>query len=184
MKYTYVGKNLEVGARLKARLAKKTAKLEKFFNPETEATATFSIVKNQHTLELTIFQNGILFRAEERSDDMYVSIDKVVDVIERQIRKNKTRLARRIRENAFKPDAAGDMPADDYDDTSYVVEEPEYVIARNKKFQVKPMAVDEAILQMNLLGHEFYVFINAESKQVNVVYKRKDESYGIIEPEY
>lgn len=174
---------MEVGQRLKERLIKKVGKLEKFFNADTEATATFNIVKNQHILELTIIQNGILFRSEEGSDDMYVSIDRVVDVIERQIRKNKTRLARKIRENAFRNDneVSG---GDDYDDNSYIVEEQAYDIARTKKFEVKPMTVDEAILQMNLLGHEFFVFFNSESKQVNVVYRRKDSRYGLIEPEY
>ena len=167
---------MDIGPRLKERLIKKTAKLEKFFNPDTEANATFSINKNQHILDLTIMQNGVLFRAEERTDDMYVSIDRVIDVIERQIRKNKTKLSRRIHENAFK--------AEDADETSYIVEDSDYSIARVKKFQVKPMAIDEAILQMNLLGHEFYVFCNAETKQVNVVYRRKDSSYGLIEPEF
>jgi putative sigma-54 modulation protein len=176
MKYVFVGKNIEVGSRLKERLVKKVGKLDKFFNPDTEATATFSIIRSQHILELTIMQNGILFRAEEHSDDMYISIDKVVDVIERQIRKNKTRLARRFHGNAFLNEG--------YEDTSYILEERDYDIARVKKFQVKPMTIDEAILQMNLLGHMFFVFINSDSKQVNVVYKRKDESYGLIEPEY
>ena len=176
MKYKFVGKNIEVGNRLKERLIKKVGKLEKFFSPNDEATATFGILKNRHTLELTIIHNGIMFRGEESSEDMYVSIDKVIDVIERQIRKNKTRLARRIHENSFKND--------DYDDTTYVVEENEYNIARVKRFQIKPMTIDEAILQMNLLGHMFFVFINSESKQVNVVYKREEDSYGLIEPEY
>ena len=176
MKYVFVGKNMEVGGILKERLMKKVKKLEKFFNPDTEATAAFSIEKNRHTLELTIIHNGIMFRGEESSDDMYISIDKVVDVIERQIRKNKTRLMKRMHANAFKND--------DYDDTSFIVEESEYNIVRTKKFQIKPMTIDEAILQMNLLGHLFFVFINAESKQVNVVYKRQEDSYGLIEPEY
>ena len=182
MKYIFVGKNIEVGNRLKDRLTKKVGKLEKFFNPETEATATFGIIKNRHILELTIIQNGILFRAEEQSDDMYVSIDKVVDVIERQIRKNKTRLARRFKETAFRIDEDADYQ--ESDDASYIVEEQEYNIAKVKKFQIKPMTQDEAILQMNLLGHAFFVFVNSESKDVNVVYKRNDESYGLIEPEY
>jgi len=182
MKYTFVGKNIDVGNRLKERLTKKIAKLEKFFNPETEATATFSIVRNLHILELTIIQNGILFRAEERSDDMYVSIDKVIDVIERQIRKNKTRLARRVKENAFIHD--DDVGFEETEDASYIVEEQEFEIARVKKFQIKPMTLDEAILQMNLLSHEFFVFVNSESKDVNVVYKRSGDSYGLIEPEY
>ena len=181
MKYIFVGKNIEVGNRLKERLEKKVGKLEKFFNPETEATATFSIIRNRHILELTIIQNGILFRAEEQSDDMYVSIDKVVDVIERQIRKNKTRLARRIRENAFKSD--DDLSFEENDDAVYIVEEHEFNIARIKKFAVNPMTTDEAILQMNLLSHVFYVFVNADTNRVNVIYRRNDDSYGLMEPE-
>jgi putative sigma-54 modulation protein len=176
MKYIFVGKNMEVGGRLKDRLVKKLGKLEKFFNPETEANVTMSIQKNWHILELTIAQNGITFRAEEKSDDMYVSIDKVVDIIERQIRKNKTRLSRRIHENAFKS-------IEDFDDSRYIVEEQDYRVLRTKKFPVKPMTPDEAILQMNLLSHEFFVFVNSDTKQTNVVYKRKDDSYGLIEPE-
>ena len=175
MKYIFVGKNIEVSGRLKDRLIKKVGKLEKFFSPDTEAIAKFSIIRNQHILELTIPQGGMLFRAEERSDDMYASIDKAIDVIERQIRKNKTRLARRIHENAFKTAEA--------EDANYIVEESEYLIERTKKFQIKPMTVDEAILQMNLLGHVFFVFFNSESKQVNVVYKRNEGNYGLIEPE-
>ena len=184
MKYTFVSKNIDIGNRLKERLAKKVGKLEKFFNADTEATATFSIIKNDHILELTIVQNGILFRAEEHTGDMYESIDKVVDVIERQIRKNKTRLARRIHGGAFRSAEPGAGPDSEPDDSSYIVEDSDYSIAKTKKFQVKPMAIDEAILQMNLLSHVFYVFINSDSKQVNVVYKRKDGTYGLIEPEY
>ncbi|MDR1440453.1 MAG: ribosome-associated translation inhibitor RaiA [Clostridiales bacterium] len=176
MKYIFVGKSMEVGSRLKERAVKKLGKLEKFFSPETEAVVTMSIQKNWHIFELTIAQSGITFRAEEKSDDMYVSIDKAVDIIERQIRKNKTRLSRRIHESAFKS-------IEDFDDSRYIVEEQDYRVLRTKKFPVKPMTADEAILQMNLLSHEFFVFVNSETKQTNVVYKRKDDSYGLIEPE-
>jgi putative sigma-54 modulation protein len=176
MKYIFFGKNVEVSNKLKDRLMKKVGKLEKFFNPDTEATVRFSKIKSQQILELTIMQNGILFRAEERSDDMFASIDKTIDVIERQIRKNKTRLARRIHENAFK--------SMDADDVAEAVEENEFHIERVKKFQIKPMTADEAILQMTLLGHEFFVFFNSDSKQVNVVYKRHEGNYGLLEPEY
>jgi putative sigma-54 modulation protein len=181
MKYRFVGKNMEVNEHLRNRFAKKAAKLEKFFNPDTEAIATMSILKNWHVLELTIVQNGITFRAEEKSNDMYVTIDRAVDIIERQIRKNKTRLSKKIHENAFKPAADG---AEEAEETGFVVEEREFPLLRTKKFPVKPMTVDEAILQMNLLSHEFFVFVNSETKQVNVVYKRKDDSYGLIEPEF
>jgi len=188
MKYRFVGKNMDVGERLKQRVIKKTAKLAKFFHPDTEAAVTTSILKNWHVLELTIVQNGITFRAEEKSDDMYVSLDKAVEIIERQIRKNKTRLARRIHESSLRDPAAlggvADYDADGLeDDSSYVVEEQDYQILRTKKFSLKPMTVEEAILQMNLLSHEFFVFVNDDTKLVNVVYKRKDDSYGLIEPD-
>ena len=176
MKYRIIGKNLEVSEELKLRISKKFKKLEKFFNEDTEAVITMSIQRNRHILELTIVQNGITFRAEEQTNDMYVSIDRVVEIIERQIRKNKTRLSRKIHENAFKFSAP-------MESSSFVVEEDEYKIMRSKKFPIKPMTVDEAILQMNLLTHSFFVFTNSETNQVNVVYKRKDENYGLIEPE-
>ena len=167
---------MEVSSSLKERAKKKINKLDKFFSADTEANIVMSIQKGRHIIELTIRHNGMLFRAEEKSDDMYASIDRAVDIVERQIRKNKTRLARKIHESAFKS-------VDVMDETTYVEEEHEYKVVRSKKFQVKPMTVDEAILQMNLLGHEFFVFTNTETKMVNVVYKRMDEDYGLIEPE-
>ena len=171
-----VGKNMDVSQNLKERANKKIKKLDKFFSTDTEANVVMSIQKGRHILELTIRHNGILFRAEEKSDDMYASIDRAVDIVERQIRKNKTRLSRKIRESAFKS-------IDVMDETAYVEEEHEYNLVRSKKFQVKPMTVEEAILQMNLLSHEFFVFVNSETKMVNVVYRRKDEDYGLLEPE-
>jgi putative sigma-54 modulation protein len=176
MKHRIIGKNMDVSDGLKKRIAKKLGKLEKFFSPETEAVVTMSILKNWHILELTIVQNSMTFRAEEKSNDMYVSIDSAVDVVERQIRKNKTRLAKRIHENAFNP-------ADAFEDSSFVVEEADYKVARSKKFPLKPMTLDEAILQMNLLSHAFFVFVNADTKRINVVYRRKDGDYGLIEPD-
>ena len=176
MKYKLIGKNIEISDVLRTRIEKKFKKLEKFFGPETEAVITMRIQKNWHILELTIVHNGITFRAEEKTDDMYASIDKVCDIIERQIRKNKTRLARRIHENAFKS-------VEPTEENSFIVEEQDYIIKRTKRFPIKPMTADEAILQMNLSGHEFFVFTNSETRQVNVVYKRKEDSYGLIEPE-
>jgi putative sigma-54 modulation protein len=135
-----------------------------------------SVEKSRQKLETTIHSQNTIYRVEEITTDMYASIDKAIDVIERQIRKNKTRLSRRIHENAFKSAEA--------DDVNFIVEESDYHIERTKKFQIKPMTVDEAILQMNLLGHEFFVFYNSESRSVNVVYRRKEGNYGLIEPEY
>ncbi|MCL2164234.1 MAG: ribosome-associated translation inhibitor RaiA [Oscillospiraceae bacterium] len=175
MKCTIVGKNMSVSSILKERAIKKINKLDKFFSSETEANATMSILKNWHIFELTIKHKGIVFRAEERSDDMYASIDRAVDIVERQIRKNKTRLSRKIHEAAFKI-------TDVMDETIYVEEEYEFKVVRSKKFSLKPMTAEEAILQMNLLSHEFFVFVNSDTRQVNVVYKRDSGDYGLIEP--
>jgi putative sigma-54 modulation protein len=177
MKFKITGKNVDVTDALKERVSKKLGKLEKFFNPQTEAQVTMSIQKNRHILEVTIPFGGMTLRAEVAGDDMYACIDKAEDILERQIRKYKTKLAKRLHSGAFEqPDA---FRAD-----TFVEEETEFRVVRTKKFAVKPMPVEEAILQMNLLGHEFYMFSNAETNQVNVVYKRKDGNYGLIEPEF
>jgi putative sigma-54 modulation protein len=175
MKFIVVGRNLEVTDALKTRVIKKLGKVEKFFNPDTEAHVTMSLQKNRQILEVTIPFNGIVLRAEEKSDDMYAAIDRVVDVLERQIMRNKTRLGKRIREDYFTSESY--RPEDD-------ITEEEFHIVRSKKFAMKPMVVEEAILQMNLLGHEFFVFMNGDTKKVNVVYRRKDGNYGLIEPEF
>ncbi len=170
------GKNIEVTEALRERATKKISKLDKFFSSDTEAHVTLSVQRTRQIAEVTISYNGIVFRAEESNDDMYTSIDKTVDLLERQIRKNKTRLARRLHENDFR--------IDNFKFTEEVPEEKEFKIVRSKRFAVKPMDVEEAILQMNLLGHDFFMFFNADSNQVNVVYKRKDGNYGLIEPEF
>ncbi|MCX7841926.1 MAG: ribosome-associated translation inhibitor RaiA [Clostridia bacterium] len=176
MKFIVSGKNLEVTDALKEKAVKKLSKLEKFFNPGTEVHVTMSVEKNRHIIEVTIPFNGVVIRAEESNSDMYTSIDKVIDIVERQIRRNKTRLEKKLREGAFMDENF----TPDYD----VPEEQEFKVVRMKRFAVKPMTLEEAILQMNLLGHEFFVFSNAETKEVNVVYKRKDGNYGLIEPEF
>jgi putative sigma-54 modulation protein len=177
MKIIVSGKNFEVTDALKDRVGKKLGKLNKFFNPDTEAFVTMSVEKNRHIVEVTIRFKGIVFRAEVSNDDMYTSIDKSVDILEGQIRKNKTRLAKRLHENAFTASDSIGVSADE-------VEEEEFKVVRSKRFPIKPMSVEEAILQMNLLGHEFFVFSNAETKDANVVYRRKDGNYGLIEPEF
>jgi len=176
MNFIFSGKNLEVTEALKERVIKKVGKLEKFFVKGTEVHVTMSVQKNRHILEVTIPFNGVLLRAEEVNDDMYTSIDKISDVIERQIRKNRTRLEKRLHEDAFK--------SSNYEIDQNIDEEYDFEIVRSKKFAIKPMAVEEAILQMNLLGHSFFMFSNAETKKVNVVYKRKAGNYGLIEPEF
>ena len=176
MKIIITGKNIEITDALRDRITKKIGKLDKFFDRDTEAHVTLSVQKMRQIVEVTIPFNGIVLRAEEYNDDMYTSIDKTIDVLERQIRKNKTRLERKIYNNDFRIDSHT------FDDE--VIEEQEFNIVRSKKFAVKPMDVEEAILQMNLLGHAFFMFYNADTRQVNVVYKRKDGNYGLIEPEY
>ncbi len=176
MKTIITGKNIEVTDGLKERVAKKISKLDKFFTSETEAHVTLSVQRARQIAEVTITFNGIVLRAEEANEDMYSSIDKTVDLLERQIRKNRTRLERRLHDNDFK--------FDNFKFSEDVPEESEFKVVRSKRFAVKPMDVEEAILQMNLLGHEFFMFFNADAKQVNVVYKRKDGNYGLIEPEF
>lgn len=175
MNFIVSGRNIDVTEALKSKVVKKLSKLDKFFKPETEVHVTLSVQKNLQTVEVTIYSGGMVIRAEESSVDMYASIDKVVDVLERQIRRNKTRLEKKLREGAF--------IKENFEIAENIEEESEFKVVRSKKFDVKPMTVDEAILQMNLLGHEFFVFRNAETKEVNVVYRRKDGNYGLIEPE-
>jgi ribosomal subunit interface protein len=174
MNYIVSGKNIEVTEGLRNSVIKKLGRLEKFFKPTTVVNVTLSVEKNRQNVEVTIPFNGVILRAEETHQDMYTSIDKVVDVIERQIRRNKTRLSKSLRDGAFEEDNF--LISDD------ISEETEFNIVRTKRFAFKPMSVEEAILQMNLLGHEFYVFTNADDMSVNVVYKRKNGDYGLIEP--
>jgi len=178
MNLKITGKNFEVTDALKEKVNKKLGKLDKFFKPDTEAQVTMSVQRNRHILEVTIVTGGISLRAEVTGDDMYSCIDKAQDILERQIRKHKTRLAKRLHEEVL------DQPGAFRPDIDDVEEEKEFRVVRTKRFAVKPMPLDEAILQMNLLEHEFFVFSNAETNQVNVVYKRKDGNYGLIEPEF
>ena len=171
MKITTTGRKIDITLGLKGYIEKKLSKLDKFFSEESTAQATLSVQKDDHIIEVTIYHDGMIFRAEVRDADMYAAIDRVVDVLERQIRKQKTRLEKRLIEGAF----AEFEPSTDY------VEEEEFKIVKTKKYENKPMSVEEAILQMNLLGHEFYIFNNAETLDKEVVYKRKDGNYGLIE---
>ncbi len=173
MNITIIGRQMEVRDDLKALVDKKLAKFDKFFSTEAEATVKFSRLREKECLEVTISSNGTLFRAEEKNSTFQNALDRCIDSIERQIRKNKTRLERRLREGAFNP-----VPNDEYMD---IEEEQEYKI-RTKTFAFKPMTPEEAILQMNLLGHEFFVFRDSVTNDTCVVYKRKDNDYGLITP--
>ena len=174
MNYRISGKNIEVTEGLRTAVQDKLNKLEKYFTDETEIQVTFSVEKDRQKMEVTIPIKGNIIRAEQVSDDMYVSIDLVTEVIERQISRHKRKLIDQAQSAAFfqKSFIEEDIPDDD-----------EIEIIRSKKFAVKPMDPEEACVQMDLLGHNFFVFRNAETDEVNVVYKRKGNTYGLIEPQ-
>ena len=167
------GKNMEVTDALKDTIERKLGKLGKFFQKDTEAQVTLNVEKYRHIIEVTIPFNGVLIRAEECTADMYTSIDKAVVKLERQINKHKTKLERRFRGSKMIFDNIEVSGREDLDGPKVV---------RTKRFAMKPMPIEEAILQMELLGHNFFVFSNGDTEEVNVVYKRKDGNYGLIEP--
>ena len=177
MKVTIVGRQMTVRDSLKAMVEEKLSKFDKFFGGEAEATVTFSCKRDKENLEVTISAANTLFRCEAEEDTFQTSLDRAVESIERQIRKNKTRLEKRLRDSSFT------VPTDDYFDLEDIEEEPEFRI-RTKTFAIKPMSVEEAILQMNLLGHQFFVFEDDQTGDTCVVYTRKDGDYGLIVPEH
>ena len=174
MKFIILGKNIEVTPGLRSAVEDKIGKLEKYFNPDTEAHVTLSAEKDRQKIEVTIPVKGNIIRSEQVSNDMYVSIDLVEEIIERQLKKYKTKLI-------AKEQSAGCFKQD-FIEKDYMDEE-EVQIVRTKKFDIKPMYPEDACVHMELLGHNFYVFCNSETDQVNVVYKRKGNTYGLIEPE-
>ncbi len=174
MKYIIMGKNIEVTPGLKTAVEDKIGKLEKYFTPETEVHVTLSVEKDRQKIEVTIPVKGNIIRSEQVSNDMYVSIDLVEEVIERQLRKYKNKIADKQQE-------AGNFQKE-YLEHDYL-EDEDIQIIRTKKFGMKPMYPEDACVQMELLGHTFFVFRNAETDEVNVVYKRKNNTYGLIEPE-
>ena len=175
MKFIISGKNLDVTDGLKAAIEEKIGKLERYFTPETEVHVTLSVEKERQKIEITIPMKGNIVRAEQVSDDMYVSIDLVEEVIERQLRKYKNKLVDRQQSAASLSKAFIEEE---------IEEDDEIKIIRSKKFGMKPMDPEEACIQMDLLGHNFYVFRNAATDEVNVVYRRKNGSFGLIEPEF
>ena len=176
MKMTYAGKNIEVTDALRDITEKKLGKLDKYFEKDIEGTTTFSTEKNRKIIEVTINLPGTIIRAEESTDDMYASIDKAVDVLERQIRKYKTKLQKRYKDgNTIRFENV--LPMNDKNE-----EEDAPKLVRTKRFGLKPMQYEEAVLQMELLGHNFFVFRDADTEDTNVVYKRKDGNYGLIVP--
>lgn len=168
------GKNLDVTPALKDYVEKRMKKVTKYFDKTGDISVILKVEKGHHQVEVTVPVNGILLRGEESTPDMYASIDQVMDKIERQIEKHKTKLAKKFRGGGFRADVAS---------TVVTPEVEEEKLVRTKKFSVKPMDSEEAILQMNLLNHDFFMFLNMDTEQVNVVYRRKDGHYGMIEPQ-
>ncbi len=174
MKITISGRNIEITDNLRDAITDKLSKLERYFTPDTEVNVTLSIEKERQKIEVTIPVKGRIIRSEQVSNDMYVSIDLVEEVIERQLRKYKTKIVDK-KQNAVNFQKA-------YIENDYL-ENEEISIVRTKRFDIKPMYPEDACVQMELLGHSFFVFMNADTDQVNVVYKRKGNTYGLIEPE-
>ena len=174
MRITITGKNMDLTNGLKNQVTKKLSKLEKYFADDAEARVVLSKSKGKEKIEVTIPTKNGFIRAEDATDDFYASIDLVEESIERQIKKYKSKLVDR-KQSA--------VPFSDLFIEEKAEGDEEIRIVKNKKFEIKPMYPEDACMQMDLLGHGFYVFINAETDQVNVVYKRKGDTYGLIEPE-
>ena len=174
MNFTISGKNLQVSEGLRAAVEDKLGKLERYFTPDTEVIVTLSVEKDRQKIEVTIPVKGNIIRSEQVSNDMYVSIDLVEEVIERQLRKYKNKIVDKHQSAANFQKAFLEK---DYE------EDEDVRIIRTKKFDIKPMYPEDACVQMELLGHSFFVFVNAETDQVNVVYKRNGNTYGLMEPE-
>ncbi len=175
MRYTITGRNVNVTPGIRRAVEEKIGKLDRYFNPDTEVIVTLSVQKDKQKIEVTIPVKGNIIRAEESSSDMYVSIDLVEEIIERQLKKYKNKII-------DKKQSAQSFS--DFFINEEAEEEEEIQIVKTKRFGIKPMDPEEACVQMELLNHNFYVFLNAQTEEVNVVYKRKGHSYGLIEPEF
>lgn len=181
MNFTIRGENITVTEALRGYIEKKVSKLERYFDSpvHSEVHVNLRVYNDRHSIEVTIPMRDLLLRGEESNQDMYAAIDLVVEKLERQIRKYKTKINRKFRQdgsvkNFFTNGVETQEEVENNDDLNVV---------RTKRFNLKPMDVDEAILQMDMLGHNFFVFSDAETSNTNVVYRRKDGKYGLIEPE-
>ncbi|MGI6713183.1 MAG: ribosome hibernation-promoting factor, HPF/YfiA family [Bacillota bacterium] len=173
MKIILKGRNIEITDALREYVEKRLGKLDRFYDEMNEAQVTLRVEKDRHRVEVTIPLNGFILRGEEETADMYGSVDLVVEKLEKQIEKYKTRINKKLKNQSIR-----DFALKNEDEQ----EEPK--IVRTKRFAIKPMPVEEAVMQMNLLGHSFFVFANGETDEINVVYRRKDGNYGLIEPEF
>lgn len=177
MQIIFSAKNFPVSQKLYARIERKIDKLSRYFNPSVEVQVRLSAeTGNRRICEITIPFDGGVLRAEECSDDMYQSVDRVLVKIERQIHRHRTKLEKRLRDDAFQPE----LP--EYFE-QLPVEEEEHKLVRTKNYPAKPMNVEDAIVQMEMLGHSFFVFVNSETQATCVLYQRKDGDYGLLEPE-
>lgn len=175
MKITYTARKVNLRDNFKERAEKKLSKFEKLFSENAAANIVVTLEKNRQTVEVTIKDNSLVLRAESTMSEMNDALDKVVDILARQIRKNKTKLERKIKSSAIDDFVTQSAEPDE-------VEDDDYKIVRKKSVIIKPITVDEAILEMNMVNHSFFMFINADTDAVNVVYKRADGNYGLLEP--
>ena len=173
MKITVIGRKCTPRDSFKDRAEKRLKKVEKFFGSEAEAKVTATVEKNEQIVEVTIYHDGMIFRSQERAVNMNDALDRCADSIVRQIRKNKTKVEKKLRQAAF----------DEYDAIEAFEPEDDYSVVRSKEILLKPQSVEEAILQMNLLDHQFYMFLDSQSYKTCVVYARKDGGYGLLIPE-
>ena len=174
MKITYTARKVNLRDNFKERVEKKLSKFDKIFSEDAEAFVVVTLDKNSQTVEITIKDNGMVYRVEKTMPEMNDALDKCIDALGRQLRKNKARLEKRIRSGSLDELVAPSEEA--------VIEEDDFTVVRTKTIPVKPISVDEAILQMNLVGHKFYMFTNADTGKVNVVYVRDDGAYGLLQP--
>ena len=175
MKYNIIGRKVNLRDNFKERVEKKLAKFKKLFSEDAAANVVVTLEKNRQTVEITIRDHSMVYRAESTMPEMNDALDRDIEILKRQIRKNKTKLEKRIKSGNIETIIA-DLPAGDEP------EEEVYNVVRKKQVLVKPVTVDEAILEMNMVNHDFYMFVNAETSEVNVVYKRADGNYGLLEP--
>ena len=175
MNFIISGRNIDITPGLRQAVEQKLGKLEKYFTPETDIIVTLSVEKERQKIEVTIPVKGNIIRSEQTSDDMYVSVDLVEEIIERQIKKYKTKIVDK-KQSALAFSEAFLQEEAEQEETVNIV--------KTKRFAMKPMDAEEACVQMELLGHNFFMFLNADTNEVNVVYKRKGNSYGLIEPEF
>ena len=176
MNITYTARKVNLRDNFKERVEKKLSKFKKIFSDEAVAHVVVTLEKNRQTVEITIRDNRMVYRAESTQSEMNDALDRVIDILTRQIRKNKTRLEKRIKSGGIEALTA-ELPAQENEEP-----EEEYQVVRKKQILVKPITVEEAILEMNMINHDFYMFINAETDEVNVVYKRANGNYGVLEP--